>query len=114
MSVQGAEAGGHRGTFLHQADDAMIGLFALLPMVVRAIKIPVIAAGGIMDGRGLLVAEVLGASASQLGTVFFGAARRVPPPHGNRICRRQKRIASPRSVVSPAGRRVVCATVTSR
>lgn len=71
VSLQGAEAGGHRSTFLHEADDAMIGLFALLPMVARVIKIPVIAAGGIMDGRGMLAAEVLGAAASQLGTAFL-------------------------------------------
>lgn len=77
VCVQGAEAGGHRGTFLHAAEDALIGLFALLPLTVRAMAeydrdIPVIAAGGIMDGRGMLAAEVLGASASQLGTAFLG------------------------------------------
>ncbi|RCS31092.1 nitronate monooxygenase [Rhodanobacter denitrificans] len=71
VSMQGAEAGGHRGSFLHEAEDAMIGLFALLPLAVRAINIPVIAAGGIMDGRGMLAAEVLGAAASQLGTAFL-------------------------------------------
>ncbi len=71
VCVQGAEAGGHRGTFLHRAEDAMIGLFALLPLAVRALRIPVIAAGGIMDGRGMLAAEVLGAAASQLGTAFL-------------------------------------------
>jgi nitronate monooxygenase len=71
VCVQGAEAGGHRGTFLHEAEDAMIGLFALLPLAVRALQIPVIAAGGIMDGRGMLAAEVLGATASQLGTAFL-------------------------------------------
>jgi len=72
VCVQGAEAGGHRGTFLHKAEDAMIGLFALLPLAVRAIDLPVIAAGAIMDGRGMLAAEVLGAAASQLGTAFLG------------------------------------------
>ncbi|HZX71977.1 MAG TPA: nitronate monooxygenase [Rhodanobacter sp.] len=76
VCMQGAEAGGHRGTFLHEAEDAMIGLFALLPLAVRALAdlagdIPVIAAGGIMDGRGMLAAEVLGAAASQLGTAFL-------------------------------------------
>ena len=76
ISLQGAEAGGHRGTFLHHADEAMIGLFALIPLTVRALtarglEVPVIAAGGIMDGRGMVAAEVLGAAASQLGTAFL-------------------------------------------
>jgi nitronate monooxygenase len=76
VCVQGAEAGGHRGTFLHAAEDAMIGLFALLPLTLRALAanardMSVIAAGGIMDGRGMLAAEVFGAAASQLGTAFL-------------------------------------------
>ncbi len=71
ICVQGAEAGGHRSTFLHEPEDAMIGLFALLPLTVRAVEIPVIAAGGIMDGRGMAAAEVLGAAASMLGTAFL-------------------------------------------
>lgn len=71
VSLQSAEAGGHRGTFLHAPEDALIGLFALLPLAARAVKIPLIAAGGIMDGRGMLAAEVLGAAASQLGTAFL-------------------------------------------
>lgn len=71
VCVQGAEAGGHRGTFLHAPEQALIGLFALVPLAVQALDIPVIAAGGIMDGRGMLAAEVLGAEASQLGTAFL-------------------------------------------
>ncbi|HEV2539097.1 MAG TPA: nitronate monooxygenase [Frateuria sp.] len=71
VCVQGAEAGGHRGTFLHAPEEALIGLFALLPSTVAAIDIPVIAAGGIMDGRAMLAAQVLGADASQLGTAFL-------------------------------------------
>jgi nitronate monooxygenase len=71
VSMQGAEAGGHRGTFLHDAGDAMIGLFALLALARRALDIPLIAAGGIMDGAGMLAAEILGAAASQLGTAFL-------------------------------------------
>ena len=71
VCVQGAEAGGHRGTFLHAPEEAMVGLFALLPLTVAAVDVPVIAAGGIMDGRGMLAAEVLGADASQLGTAFL-------------------------------------------
>jgi nitronate monooxygenase len=71
VSLQGAEAGGHRGTFLHEPEEAMIGLFALLPLAARAVDVPLIAGGGIMDGRGMLAAEVLGAAASQLGTAFL-------------------------------------------
>jgi len=71
VCVQGAEAGGHRGTFLHAAEEAMVGLFALVPLAAAAVDIPVIAAGGIMDGRGMVAAEVLGADASQLGTAFL-------------------------------------------
>jgi nitronate monooxygenase len=71
VCVQGAEAGGHRGTFLHAPEEALIGLFALLPSAVAAVDIPVVAAGGIMDGRGMLAAQVLGADASQLGTAFL-------------------------------------------
>ena len=71
VCVQGAEAGGHRGTFLHAAEEAMVGLFALVPLTVAAVDIPVIAAGGIMDGRGMRAAQLLGADASQLGTAFL-------------------------------------------
>lgn len=68
--VQGSEAGGHRGTFTGTFEDAMIGTMALVPQVVDHVDIPVIAAGGIMDGRGVLAALVLGAKAVQMGTAF--------------------------------------------
>ena len=71
VCVQGAEAGGHRGTFLHAPERALIGLFALVPAAAAAVDVPVIAAGGIMDGRGMRAAELLGADASQLGTAFL-------------------------------------------
>ncbi len=71
ICVQGIEAGGHRGTFIGEAEKGMIGLMALLPQVVDAVKIPVIAAGGIMDGRGIAASLVLGAVAVQMGTAFL-------------------------------------------
>lgn len=71
ISLQGAEAGGHRGTFLHAPEEAMIGLFALIRLAARAVDVPLIAGGGIMDGHGMLAAEMLGAAVSQLGTAFL-------------------------------------------
>ncbi|KRG12249.1 nitronate monooxygenase [Virgibacillus soli] len=68
--VQGSEAGGHRGTFIGAFEEAMIGTIALVPQVVDHLDIPVIAAGGIMDGRGILAAMILGAEAVQMGTAF--------------------------------------------
>lgn len=73
--AQGYEAGGHRGTFLAPADGSgrpePLGTMALVPQVVDAVHIPVIAAGGIMDGRGIAAALLLGAQGVQLGTAFL-------------------------------------------
>jgi nitronate monooxygenase len=69
--AQGSEAGGHRGTFLHDFEDGLIGSLALVPAVVDAVAIPVVAAGAIMDGRGIAAALALGADGVQLGTAFL-------------------------------------------
>jgi nitronate monooxygenase len=68
--AQGSEAGGHRGTFAAAAGQAEIGTMALVPQIVDAVSVPVIAAGGIMDGRGIAAATMLGASGVQMGTAF--------------------------------------------
>jgi nitronate monooxygenase len=69
--VQGLEAGGHRGHFLSDDLTAQIGTFALLPQVVRAVKVPVIAAGGIVDRQTAKAAFALGATAVQSGTAYL-------------------------------------------
>jgi nitronate monooxygenase len=69
--AQGFEAGGHRGTFASPFSAGEIGTLALVPQVARAVSVPVIAAGGIADGRGIAAALTLGAAGVQLGTAFL-------------------------------------------
>src|SRR5689334_23117710 len=69
--AQGSEAGGHRGTFAGDFESSMVGTIALVPQIVDAVRVPVIASGGIMDGRGIAAALALGASAVQMGTAFL-------------------------------------------
>ncbi|HEX2713646.1 MAG TPA: DUF561 domain-containing protein [Candidatus Acidoferrales bacterium] len=69
--TQGSEAGGHRGTFAGEFTSGMVGTIALVPQVADTVRVPVIASGGIMDGRGIVAALALGASAVQLGTAFL-------------------------------------------
>ncbi|HEX6104207.1 MAG TPA: nitronate monooxygenase, partial [Gemmatimonadales bacterium] len=86
--AQGAEAGGHRSTYLAQQSSGvpLVGTMALVPQVVDAVPVPVIAAGGIMDGRGVRAALALGAEAAQLGTRFLLAAESgTPPAHRRRL-----------------------------
>lgn len=69
--AQGLEAGGHRGIFLSEDLTSQVGTFALLPQIVRAVKLPVIAAGGIADAKGVAAAMALGAAGVQIGTAYL-------------------------------------------
>ena len=69
--AQGLEAGGHRGIFLSDDLSTQVGTFSLLPQVVRAVKVPVIAAGGIADAQGVAAAMALGAAGVQIGTAYL-------------------------------------------
>ncbi len=69
--AQGGEAGGHRGTWLRDPQEALTGTLALTRLIVRAVGIPVVAAGGIMDGAGIAAVLALGAQAAQPGTAFI-------------------------------------------
>lgn len=76
--AQGGEAGGHRGSFLREPNTSLTGTLALVRMIVSAVKIPVVAAGGIMDGAGIAAALALGAQGAQLGTArHFLPAKKV-------------------------------------
>jgi nitronate monooxygenase len=80
--AQGFEAGGHRGIFLTDHADQQVGTMALVPQMVDAVKVPVIAAGGIADARGIVAALALGASAVQIGTAYlFCPEAKVSPIH---------------------------------
>ena len=80
LVAQGAEAGGHRLTYLPANPLPLIGTMALVPAVVDAVHVPVVAAGAIMDGRGIVAALALGAEGVQLGTRFLLASESGTPP----------------------------------
>jgi nitronate monooxygenase len=89
IAASGFEAGGHRGSFLRPAEDSLTGTLSLVPQVVDVVDLPVIAAGGIGDARGVIASLALGAEAVQMGTVFLaceesGASRL----HRDRLRRR--------------------------
>jgi nitronate monooxygenase len=87
--AQGMEAGGHRGCFdAAEAERKQVGLLALLPAIVDAVKVPVVATGGIADPRGVAAALVLGASAAQIGTAFLRCPEaKIHPAWANALAR---------------------------
>ena len=78
--AQGMEAGGHRGSFLKSTTDSLLGNFALIPQIVDQVRVPVVAAGGIMDGRGILASLHLGAAGVQMGTAFLATPESAAHP----------------------------------
>jgi nitronate monooxygenase len=85
--AQGFEAGGHRGTFLGPVERSLVGTLALVPQVVDAVSVPVLASGGIMDGRGVAAVLMLGAQGAQLGTAFLDCAEAGTTPAHRRALR---------------------------
>lgn len=77
--AQGGEAGGHRGTYLRDPAEAMTGTLALTRLLVRSVRLPVVSAGGIMDGAGIAAVLALGAQAAQMGTAFIPCAESGAP-----------------------------------
>jgi len=86
--AMGVEAGGHRGNFLSHDMARQVGTFALVPQIADAVRVPVIAAGGIADGRGMAAAFALGASAVQIGTAYlFSPEAKVSALHARALAR---------------------------
>src|SRR3981189_3093028 len=93
--ASGFEAGGHRGSFLRAAEDSLTGAFALVPQIADMVNVPVIAAGGLADVRGVVAALALGAEAVQMGTAFLACAESGASPFIAKSCE-GKRPGSPR------------------
>ena len=90
--ASGFEAGGHRGSFLRAAEDSLTGTFSLVPQIADTVNVPVIAAGGIADARGVVAALVLGAEAVQMGTVFLACEESgASPLHRQALAREKSR-----------------------
>src|SRR5205823_571451 len=105
--AQGVEAGGHRGMFLTSDPASQVGTLVLVPQVVDAVKVPVIAAGGIADGRGIAAAFAMGASAVQMGTAYLHCPEAAISPYLRAALRSAKdRVITVTNVVSGRPARV--------
>jgi nitronate monooxygenase len=78
--ASGFEAGGHRASFVRSAEASLMGTFALVPQIADAVHVPVVAAGGVADGRGIAAALTLGADGVQIGTAFLACEESNAPP----------------------------------
>jgi nitronate monooxygenase len=88
--ASGFEAGGHRGSFLRSAEDSLTGTFSLVPQIVDRVNVPVLAAGGIADARGVIAALALGAEAVQIGTAFLACEESGASPLHRQTLREKK------------------------
>jgi nitronate monooxygenase len=100
--AQGAEAGGHRGTFLDSFQTGLVPLAELVPAMAGAVSIPVIAAGGIMDGEGIAAALALGAQAVQLGTAFLFCPESAASAAWKQALREHETVVTPAYTGRPA------------
>jgi nitronate monooxygenase len=81
VAASGFESGGHRGSFLRPSEESLTGTFSLVPQVVDSVSVPVVAAGGIADARGIVAAFALGAEGVQIGTAFLACEESGASPH---------------------------------
>lgn len=92
--AQGAEAGGHRGTFIGHPEMGLVGTMILTPLLAKHVAVPIIAAGGIMDGRGIAAAMMLGAAGVQMGTAFLACPESGAHPAHQALLRQSSEIAT--------------------
>ncbi|HOW61607.1 MAG TPA: nitronate monooxygenase [Candidatus Contendobacter sp.] len=92
--AQGAEAGGHRGTFVGHPEQGLVGILTLTPLLAQHVATPIVAAGGIMDGRGIAAVRVLGAAGVQMGTAFLACPESGAHPAYKALLRQGSEIAT--------------------
>lgn len=92
--AQGAEAGGHRGTFVGHPEQGLVGTLTLAPLLAEYVTVPIIAAGGVMDGRGIAAVRVLGAAGVQMGTAFLACPESGAHPAYQALLRQGSEIAT--------------------